>query len=153
MPLTRVIASFVAGPLMACHPPPATEPGPCTESPTAGEASHSEMRLATHQDSATALRGIAPLVFRIRPAVPTNRQARIAHPAVVLQDTLTPHLAPLGSVGDSSGFAVVHVPVGYTSARVQRIGYATYTVPLTVRPGYSDTIIVALARNRVCIVE
>jgi hypothetical protein len=125
----------------------------CSDPPVPGEVSHAETRRASHIDSASAHRGLAELVFRVRAAVPTDHGDRISAAAVVMQDTLSPHLPPLGAVVDSTGVAVISVPVGYTAARVQRIGYATYTLPVAVRPGRSDTIIVALARTRVCLVE
>ena len=70
-----------------------------------------------------------------------------------MTDTLTPHLAPLGGFGDSTGVVLVPVPLGYTAAIIDAIGYATETIPLTVRPGYGDTILVSLARSRVCVGE
>ena len=118
----------------------------CGPPPTPTEPPHSDIRLGSYVDSTAATRGVAELVFRVRSAGPAFHGTPLQGFSVLLRDTLTLDAPPLHGIGDSSGIAVVRsVPVGYTSAHVQRIGYFSYTVPLAVRPGYTDEISVALA--------
>ena len=152
MRIARAIACLASAMFGGCRPGPGMSALGCSEPPIPGESSHHEARLATQPDSAAALRGVAPLVFRIGPTIPSPSGQRL-YPRVRMTDTLTPHLAPLGRFGDSTGVVLVPVPLGYTSAIVDALGYATQRVPLRVRPGYGDTILVSLARSRVCIVE
>ena len=152
MRLALALAALATGPLGACQPPATIVQSDCGPSPPPSEPPHSALHLATDLDTAYARHGLARFVFRVRSAGPTHQGIRVNTPRIVLQDTLSTHLPPLGSFGDSTGVAVVDsVRVGYTSARVQGLGYITYTVPLVVRPGYSDTIGVALAEARLCL--
>jgi hypothetical protein len=117
----------------------------CEHPPTPPVPPHADIRLGAHVDSSRARRGLAQLVFRARSAGPVFQGIPLQNFTVVLRDTLTAHVPPIGRYGDSTGTALIpSVPVGYTSARVQRIGYVSHTLPLTVRPGYTDTILVAL---------
>ena len=155
---TLAVAVLVTGALFACGTPRATQtdscgthfippPPPKPEIP----ATH-ETRFGTVLDTAYARRGVARLVFHVHSAL--NRDEVVALYAVIMRDSVIKDLPPLGSVADSTGVAVLKaVPVAYSSAHVRRIGYLSYTLPLVVRPGYTDTIIVALPRTPVCIVE
>ena len=150
MRVTRAVGILVAAPLLTCGPSAAKGGRACSDPPAPNEISHHEFRLASTVDTAYARRGVAPLVFRIRAAWPPNAGKPISA-RIALHDTLTPHLPPLGSSSHSAESTVIEVPLGYTAVRVESIVYANHTVPLVVRPGYPDTITVALARTVVCL--
>ena len=152
MRLARAVSVLAMGPFLACVSPGRPGVRPCSGPSIPAVPPYSEIHLGNVVDTADARRGLAQLVFHVRSAGPTEPGRVVTAYTVVMQGFLTGQLPPLDGVGDSSGIAVVSsVPLGYTSAQVQRIGYDSYTAPLMVRPGHSDTIRVALAEATSCL--
>jgi hypothetical protein len=112
-----------------------------------------EFRLGDVLDTSYAHRSVGRLVFQTRPTYALTGKIINGY-TVVLGDSSIKDLPPLGAVGDSAGVALLKaVPVAYTFAHVRRIGYRNHTVPLVIRPGYTDTVIVTLTNTPLCVVE
>jgi hypothetical protein len=113
-----------------------------------------DIRFGDVLDSSYAHRGLGRLVFYVRSTYGTDLGNVVNTYSVVLGDSAIKELPSLGALGDSIGVAVVKaVPLGYTFATVRRIGYYSHTVPVLVRPGYTDTVFVALPSHPVCVLE
>ncbi|HJR66292.1 MAG TPA: hypothetical protein VJ802_07660 [Gemmatimonadaceae bacterium] len=122
--------------------------------PTHAPSAKHEIRHGRVLDTAYVRRSLGRLIFHVRGEWSINPGAVIDGYIVALGDSAVTDLPPLGSIGDSAGIAVMDaVPIAYTLAQVRRIGYRAYTVPVVVRPGYTDSIIVDLASTPVCILE
>jgi hypothetical protein len=92
------------------------------------------------------------LVFRVRSAGPTNPGKVLTTPFVLLRDSLAADRTQRRSIGDSTGLAVVDsVPLSYTTAQILALGYVSRKFSIAVRPGYTDTIDVTLAEDRLCL--
>jgi hypothetical protein len=159
MRLASAVAVLVTGPLVACATTPAA-PNRCDPTfllrtmPAHTPSAKHEIRHGRVLDTAYARRSLGRLIFHVRREWSINPASVVDSYIVALGDSAATELPPLGSVGDSAGIAVVDaVPIAYTLAHVRRIGYRGYTVPLVVRPGYTDSIIVHLASTPVCILE
>ena len=159
MRLTSAVAVLLTGPLVACATPRAA-PNRCDPAfllrtmPTHAPSAKHEIRHGRVLDTAYVRRSLGRLIFHVRGEWSINPGAVIDGYIVALGDSAVTDLPPLGSIGDSAGIAVMDaVPIAYTLAQVRRIGYRAYTVPVVVRPGYTDSIIVDLASTPVCILE
>jgi hypothetical protein len=159
MRLASAVAVLATGPLIACGAPRATPSSSCGPSfpaipPDYPIKGRHEIRLGSVLDTSYASRSVARLVFHVRSTDGVDLGHVVRAYTVVLGDSVIKDLPPLGAVGDSTGVALLKaVPVAYTFAHVRRIGYRNHTVPLAVRPGYTDSVFVALPSGPVCILE
>ena len=161
MRLASAVTIFATGLLLACGAPRATYSSSCGISarpaaipPEYRIKGFHNIRLGDVLDSSYAHRGVGRFVFYVRSTYGTDLGNVVDAYSVVLGDSATNDLPPLRALGDSIGVAVVKVvPMAYTFAIVRRIGYYSHTVPVLVRPGYTDTVFVALPSHPICLLE
>jgi hypothetical protein len=155
----RGVAVLATTAIVACSPPRAPYNGGCDiprlmAIPAEYEVpGRHEFRLGNVLDTSYAHRSVGQLVFQVSSTYALIGTTINAY-TVVLGDSSIKDLPALGAVGDSAGVAMLKaVPVAYTFAQVRRIGYRNHTVPLVIRPGYTDTVIVTLTNTPLCVVE
>ena len=61
-----------------------------------------------------------------------------------------PASSPLGSLTDSTGYAIVHATAGRAVVRVLRVGASRYVDTVTVRAGFADTLQLLLGTDPLC---
>lgn len=150
--LVRALVVLAIGPAFACRSVSTTAEPECGKPTAPSIPSHHTIRQGAVIDTAYARSGIARLVFRVRSAGPDPGKPLATTPLVYLQDSLADNRVQLRRIGDSAGVAVLDsVSPRYSSARVLSIAYVSHTFPIAVRRGYTDTIDVALAEARLCL--
>ena len=151
MRLIRAVPVVTLVAVLACQSGRVVHVPECPPPPPPSVPPQHTIRQGQSVDTAYARAGFARLVFHIRSAGPSDLGEPLGSAAVYLFDSLASGRALAGRRGDSTGVVFLDsVPYRHMTARVVRLAYVGRTFPILTRAGYSDTIHVTMAADRIC---